>query len=102
MSRLSVEQTVFGETIEFSMRTFRFISQGAQSAAAQEQTISCDLHLEPSTAIVQEQAADCSCYTQDQCQGNKGHNIVNPQPLNLFHLQIKVTRLIETTSSTKI
>ena len=51
------------------MRTFRFISDGS-ATDAQQQTISCDLHLEPTADIVQEQAADCSCYTQQQCQGS--------------------------------
>ena len=69
MKRLNVEQTLFGETIEFKMRTFRFTSDGTQSSDPQQQTIECDLHLEPSATIVQEQAADCTCYTQEQCQG---------------------------------
>ena len=69
MQRLNVEQTVFGETIEFKMRTFRFTSGGTQSSDPQQQTIECDLHLEPSATIVQEQAADCTCYNQEQCQG---------------------------------
>ena len=60
---------MFGETIEFKMRTFRFTSGGTQSSDPQQQTIECDLHLEPSATIVQEQAADCTCYTQEQCQG---------------------------------
>ena len=69
LQRLNVEQTVFGETIEFKMRTFRFTSGGAQSFDPQKQTIECDLHLEPIATIVQEQAADCICYTQEECQG---------------------------------
>ena len=59
---------MFGETIEFKMRTFRFTSGGTQSSDPQQQTIECDLHLEPSATIVQEQAADCTCYTQETCQ----------------------------------
>lgn len=50
------------------MRTFRFIS-GETATEAQQQTIRCDLHLEPSADIVQAQAADCSCYTEQECQG---------------------------------
>ena len=69
LKRLNVEQTVFGETIEFKMRTFRFTAGGTQSSNPQQQTIECDLHLEPNSAIVQEQAADCTCYNQEQCQG---------------------------------
>ena len=50
------------------MRTFRFVT-GETATDAQQQTISCDLHLEPSANIVQGQAVDCSCYTQQECQG---------------------------------
>ena len=79
LKRLNVEQTVFGETIAFKMRTFRFTSGGTQSAVPQQQTIDCDLHLEPSSAIVQEQAADCTCYSQEQCQGRvKCPSYLNP------------------------
>ena len=66
---------MFGETIEFKMRTFRFTSGGTQSSDPQQQTIECDLHLEPSATIVQEQAADCTCYTQEQCQAAQGRRI---------------------------
>ena len=69
MKRLNVEQTLFGETIEFKMRTFRFGSEGTTSSNSQQQTIDCDLHLEPNDNIVQEQAADCTCYTKEDCQG---------------------------------
>ena len=69
LKRLNVEQTLFGETIEFKMRTFRFTSDGTSSSDPQQQTIDCDLHLEPSANIVQEQAADCLCHTQEDRQG---------------------------------
>ena len=51
------------------MRTFRFGSEGTTSSNSQQQTIDCDLHLEPNDNIVQEQAADCTCYTKEDCQG---------------------------------
>ena len=68
MERLNFQQTSFGQEIGFSMRTFRF-TNGESSTDAQAQTVSCELHLEPSEDIVEEQAADCPCYTQEQCQG---------------------------------
>ena len=60
-------QTVFGVNIEFSMRTFRFTSVGSVSAEEQTQTIECDLYLEPIADISEDQAADCTCYTQEEC-----------------------------------
>ena len=38
-------------------------------AAEQTHTIECSLHLEPIADILETQAADCSCYTAEQCQG---------------------------------
>merc|ERR1712136_190185 len=66
-SRLNFQQTTFGQEIGFRMRTFRFTT-GESSTDAQQQTVSCELHLEPSADIVEEQAADCSCYTEDGCR----------------------------------
>lgn len=81
MKRLNVEQTLFGETIELKMRTFRFTSDGTSSSDPQQQTIDCDLHLEPSANIVQEQAADCSCHTQEDCQGrSKNLSLIHKIP----------------------
>ena len=68
LKRLNVEQTLFGQTIGFQLRTFRFTNEESVTEA-QEQSISCQLHLEPSEDIVEEQAADCSCYTEDDCSG---------------------------------
>ena len=53
------------------MRTFRFMA-GDSATDEQEQTISCDLHLGPSDAIVEEQAADCTCHTEAQCDAATG------------------------------
>ena len=44
-----------------------FKVDGASSADAQSQTISCSLHLDPVDTIVQEQADACICYNQAQC-----------------------------------
>ena len=68
LERLNFQQTTFGQEIGFRMRTFRFTT-GESSTDAQQQTVSCELHLEPSADIVEEQAADCSCYTEDGCRG---------------------------------
>ena len=65
--RLNVFQTAFGENVEFSMRTFRFTSVGSVNAEEQQQTIECDLYLEPIDDITETQAEDCSCYTQEEC-----------------------------------
>ena len=65
VSRLNFQQTSFGQEIGFSMRTFRF--KTGESSDAQEQTVICDLHLESSQEIVEEQALDCSCYTEEEC-----------------------------------
>ena len=59
-------QTLFGKDIAFSLRTFRFID--AQSSADdQEQTITCQLYLEPADQVPEEQAADCTCFDEDDC-----------------------------------
>ena len=60
-------QTAFGENVEFSMRTFRFTSVGSVNAEEQEQTMECDLYLEPIDDISDGQAADCTCYSQEEC-----------------------------------
>ena len=62
-----MEQTQFGGSVAFSMRTFRFKNEGA-AADEQEQTITCTLRLEPSEEISQDQAPDCTCYTEEECQ----------------------------------
>ena len=50
------------------MRTFRF-TDDQSSASDQEQTISCELHLEPVADVSEEQAADCICYNASECAG---------------------------------
>lgn len=67
MKRLDVVQTEFGQNIGFSMRTFRFIVAGADAADEQQQTISCNLHLEPAANVATTQPTDCSCYTDADC-----------------------------------
>ena len=59
-------QTLFGRDIAFSVRTFRFTG-GNQTSGDQEQTISCELHLEQIADVPEEQAADCFCHNADDC-----------------------------------
>ena len=61
-------QTLFGRDIAFSVRTFRFTG-GNQTSGDQEQTISCELHLEPAADVAATQPDDCSCYTESECSG---------------------------------
>ena len=65
--RLNVSQTVFGKDIGFVVRTFRFNNGQSSSGDNQNQTISCQLHLEPADEIAAEQAADCNCYKEEEC-----------------------------------
>ena len=58
-------QTLFGKNIAFSFRTFRFTS--GQALDDQAQTISCEFYLEPTNNVAEEQAADCTCYSQEEC-----------------------------------
>ena len=58
-------QTLFGKNIAFSFRTFRFSS--GQSLDNQAQTISCEFYLEPTDNVAEEQAADCTCYNEQEC-----------------------------------
>ena len=61
-------QTAFGKNIGFSLRTFRFTDgQSSSSDQDQDQTISCELHLEPVADVPEEQAADCYCHIADDC-----------------------------------
>ena len=59
-------QTAFGKDIGFSLRTFRF-TDGQSSSTDQDQTISCELHLESVADVPEEQAADCFCHNADDC-----------------------------------
>ena len=65
--RLNVVQTSFGKDIGFSVRTFRFLDD--QPSNDQSQTISCELHLDPSDGASAEQAADCTCHNESECAG---------------------------------
>ena len=67
MKRLDIVQTEFGQNIGFSMRTFRFMEAGAGSAEEQQQTISCNLHLEPAADVSTTQPTNCSCHTDADC-----------------------------------
>ena len=61
-------QSLFGANIEFSMRTFLFKTNGL-SAEEQQQTISCNLHLDPAADVSSTEPDDCSCYSEDECTG---------------------------------
>ena len=66
--RLNVVQTLFGKDIAFSVRTFKFTTDDG-TPGVQEQTISCELHLESAADVTQEQASDCTCYDEEDCAG---------------------------------
>ena len=72
-SRLNVVQTEFFPNGAFNMRTFRFVMEGS-STESQQQTLMCILHLDPVDEISQEQADDCSCHTQTECE--RSNNIL--------------------------
>ena len=40
-----------------------------QPSTEQNQSISCELHLNPTTEASEEQAADCTCYSETECAG---------------------------------
>ena len=67
-SILNLVQTSFGKDIGFSFRTFRFTGAD-QASGDQEQTISCELHLEPAADVPHEQASGCTCYDVEDCAG---------------------------------
>ena len=68
--RLNVVQTSFGKDIAFSLRTFRFTDgQSSTELDDQNQTITCELYLQPADQVPEEQAADCTCYDEDDCAG---------------------------------
>ena len=47
------------------VQTFRFMDD--QPSNEQTQTISCELHLDPSDEVIEEQAAKCTCYNESEC-----------------------------------
>ena len=69
--RLNVVQTGFSPDIRFSMRTFWFMTDDSSNSgvdnAGQEQTMQCDLRLNPIDAISSTQPEDCTCYTKERC-----------------------------------
>ena len=48
---------------------FNLFMDGESSSSAQEQRISCELHLEPVANVPEEQAVDCTCYSEAECTG---------------------------------
>ena len=82
--RLNVVQTDFFPNASFEMRTFRF-NTGGSSTEAQQQTVICNLHLDDVNDLIQQQANDCSCYTQTECEQNQNLRGINPKsPVILF------------------
>jgi len=62
-------QTLFGANIGFSMRTFLFKTQGS-SAEGQQQTLSCNLHLDLAADVSSTEQDDCSCFSAEECSGS--------------------------------
>ena len=61
-------------------RTFRFIIDGSEATDAQQQTVSCILHLNPADDTVDSsQADDCDCYTQDECENSANQFVNSPR-----------------------
>ena len=65
---MNVVQTEFGQYVSFEMRTFRFITAGSSASEAQDQTVACNLHLEPANDVTSTQPENCSCHTEADCQ----------------------------------
>ena len=65
--RLNVVQTQFQPDTVVDMRTFRFRGSAISSNAVQTQTIECILHLDPIANLIEAQAADCTCHTNEEC-----------------------------------
>ena len=84
--RLNMVQTLFGRDIAFSVRTFRFTG-GNQTSGDQEQTISCELYLEPAADVAATQPDDCSCYTENECA--EFLNIAGEQEKGSFEIRQK-------------
>ena len=59
-------QTTFGKNIAFSVRTFRFASE---QDGDQDQTITCQVHLEPVANVPEQQASGCTCFNEHDCAG---------------------------------
>ena len=61
-------------------RTFRFIIDGSEATDAQQQTVSCILHLNPADETIDSsQADDCDCYTQDECENSANQFVNSPR-----------------------
>ena len=83
---MNVVQTEFGQNVGFEMRTFRFITAGSSATEAQDQTIACNIHLEPADNVKSTQPEDCSCHTEADCEGIYHINIyhIKEAKLDLF------------------
>lgn len=89
---MNVVQTEFGQNVSFEMRTFRFIIAGSSATEAQDQTIDCNLHLEPVDDVSSTQPDDCSCHTETDCL-NQGfyyvYSVLNMANTIWTHLKIE-------------
>ena len=89
-ARLNVAQTEFSPNASFNMRTFRF-NDGGSATEPEEQTVICTLHLDPVNEISREQASECSCYTQTECE-ERSHlrglvKLLNPNIIDYLKLR---------------
>ena len=80
---MNVVQTEFGQSVGFEMRTFRFITAGSSASEAQDQTIACNLRLEPADDVTSTQPDDCPCHSEADCR--------NPGKLTFIQLKKKTS-----------
>ena len=69
---------------------------GETTTEEQQQTIRCDLHLEASADIQPEQAADCTCYTEQECTQPDGKfNGLVTGPMNISFNSLLLFKHVE-------
>ena len=73
---MNVVQTEFGQNVSFEMRTFRFITAGSNASEAQDQTIDCNLHLDPIADVTSIQPDNCSCHSEADCATQRTYDAV--------------------------
>ena len=73
---MNVVQTEFGENVSFEMRTFRFITSSSSASEAQDQTIACNIHLDPIADVTSTQPDNCSCHTEADCAAQRTYDAV--------------------------
>ena len=80
------------------MRTFRFITAGSNSDEEQNQTIACNLHLEPLDDVSSTQPEDCTCHTEDECVARSGIAVLpshNHDKLLITHVLVLIFLISE-------